>query len=296
MFLCSECLFASRLVETTMKFLTLFTLIGFAAAQYGAPSYDAPVAPTYDAHEAPIYNAPEANDTPTPTDNTPTPIFDAPASAYDAPDYAPEDPSSYSAPEVYDAHVPTFDASTPAYDAPGETNAAGSIDIDDILPFILAIIAPDYAPEAPSYSAPEVYDAPDPTYDAPTLTYDAPTYDAPAYDDAPAYSSPQYGDPAGAFSLVQQNGAPVRQNGEVARPEEITAAGGINIDEILPFVLAIVVGIVFFPLISGILAFNFDTAVNIFNIIRASPVGVHILFKFNTARNIVTAVINAITG
>ena len=65
---------------------------------------------------------------------------------------------------------------------------------------------------------------------------------------------------------------------------------------LLVLLLATVVGIMFFPLLSGLLAFNFDTAVNIFNAIRASPVGVHVLFKFNTARNIVNAVFNAIIG
>ena len=71
-----------------MKFPTLVTLMGFAAAQYVAPSDDAPAAPTYASPEAPSYNAPEANDVHTPTDNDPDPT-----PAYDAPPYVPAVPS-----------------------------------------------------------------------------------------------------------------------------------------------------------------------------------------------------------
>ena len=70
-----------------MQFFALFALIGFSAAQYGAPSYDAPASPTYNAPEAPSYNAPEAYEAPAPTYDAPTPTYDAPAPvpAYDAP-------------------------------------------------------------------------------------------------------------------------------------------------------------------------------------------------------------------
>lgn len=145
-----------------MKFLALFTLIGFVTAQYGAPSYDAPAAPTYNVPEAvPVYSAPETYDAPAPTYDAPAPTYDAPAPTYDAPvynapapAYAPEIPV-YSAPEVYDAPAPTYDTPTPTYEyeapaeayapaqqygavaAPEETTATGG-GINAILPFILA--------------------------------------------------------------------------------------------------------------------------------------------------------------
>ena len=151
-----------------MKFIALFTLIGLATAQYGAPSYDAPAAPAYNVPEpVPVYSAPETYDAPAPTYDAPAPAYDAPAPAYDAP--AP----------AYDAPAPTYDVPAPTYDAP-----------------VYNAPAPAYAPEIPVYSAPEAYDAPTPTYDTP-----APTYDTPA---APTY---EYEAPAEAYAPAQQYGA-----------------------------------------------------------------------------------------
>ena len=176
-----------------MKFLALFTLIGFASAQYGAPSYDAPAAPTYNAPKAPAYNAPEA--------------YDAPAPSYDAP-------------------VPTYDA-------------------------------PTNNPPAAQYGSPTpAYNAPAPTYDAPPPAYNAP---------APAYSPPtaQYGAPADAY-------APAQQYSAVAAPaEETSVAGGFDIVAIFPYLLAgglaIIVALVFSPLLGGLFALKFNTAVDIVN-------------------------------
>ena len=146
-----------------MKLLALFTLIGLATAQYGAPSYDAPAAPAYNVPEAvPVYSAPETYDAPAPAYDAPAPTYDAPAPTYDAPvynapapAYAPEIPV-YSAPEAYDAPAPTYDTpAAPTYEyeapaeayapaqqygavaAPEETSVTGG-GLNAILPFILA--------------------------------------------------------------------------------------------------------------------------------------------------------------
>jgi len=277
-----------------MKFLTVFTLMGFADAQYISvyPSYDDPAAPTYDAPEspaynAPAYNAPEASGAPTPTDNAPGPTFDAPAPDYNAPPYAPQAPS-YSAREVYDAPAPSNDVPTPASDPPAPTYDAPAPD-------------PSYnAPPAPSYSAPPAPPpAPAPSYNPapdqygspqapPASGYNSPpvpNYNAPA--PAPVYDASE-----GAFEPAQQSGAPLRQNGAIAAPEEMNVAGALNINDILPLVVdnlpVIAVGIVSLPVIGGLLAFKFDIAMNIFNEVRASPV--------QALRNIVTTFINAFAG
>merc|ERR1712079_787632 len=117
------------------------------------------------------------------------------------------------------------------------------------------------APETP-----ETYEAPASSYDAPASTYNAPSS---------AYNPPaaQYGAPAGAYPPAQQYGAPVPQApdtlyyGEVAAPQEAVVATGPNVETLFPVLiaagLAIIVTILFAPLLATVFAFKFDAIVTL---------------------------------
>ena len=91
-----------------------------------------------------------------------------------------------------------------------------------------------------------------------------------------AYNPPaaQYGAPAGAYPPAQQYGAQVPQApdtlyyGEVAAPQEAVATGP-NVETLFPVLiavgLAIMVTILFAPLLASVFAFKFDAIVTLFN-------------------------------
>merc|ERR1712156_873999 len=152
---------------------------------------------------------------------------------YDAPD-APETPAS-----SYDAPAPSYNVPAASYEAP-----------------------------APNYKAPETsYSIPSTSHSTPASTYNAPSS---------AYAPPaaQYGAPSGAYLPAQQYGAPVPQApdtlyyGEVAAPQEAVATGP-NVETLFPVLiavgLAIIVTILFAPLLATVFAFKFDAIVTLFN-------------------------------
>jgi len=224
-----------------MKLIALLSLFGFASAQYGS------------SYEAPTYNAPETQE----SAEAPSSTYDAPTSTYDVP--AP----TYNAPEPsYEAPVPTYEQQVP-------TNHAAKTPVTYEAP------AASYDAPAPAYEAPVPnYESPETSYSIPSTSHSAPgsTYNAPSS----AYNPPaaQYGANAGAYGPAQQYGPPVPQApdtlyyGEVAAPQEAVATGP-NVETLFPVLiaagLAIIVTILFAPLLATVFAFKFDTIVTLLN-------------------------------